>query len=1016
MKILRIRFKNINSFYGEHPPIDFTSAPLSDTGLFIISGPTGAGKSTLLDVISLALYNQVPRVKGNISTTEVSTQGSVVNLKAAEAADTDAYAEVEYLARGRQYRSKWSIAKNRNGKWKSYAMEIADVATGELIDVKGLANFPKKNAELIGLNYDQFVKSIILAQGSFAEFLKANRNDRSQLLEDITGQHIYREIGKAAYDKEKAEGDILRDKQSEMKGVQLLTEEEIAEITKTKDRADAEQKLAQEQFAHWDTESRLLVECMALNTKLESVKDQQNQLTQKTTAFAPMAERLRQHESVSTFAGELATLKQTKEDLEKLTKKQAELTRQKEDLTQQHTKLLQAGCNLVGSDLNTDTFLASIDQFEKEIAAIEKIISSYREQARPLQDVIHKEVKDSTISSLKQLLASEIEPSLQTLQRVKQEQQVHLSHFSEDFDANSTLTTLSSKQESLIKLNGLISSFESLTNQGNLKKDSREKATQKIESSTPTLKQKREELENLSVAITQLRDKLTKELTRSSFEEQRKKLIEGEECPLCGSLHHPFVHEYIDNLFALKEDLGKKENHFKVLQKEEKELDTTIKSADNQVKQLDIELANLRIDYLSTKGQIKEQLDALGLIEHPDQDFIKAENNRITLERTRIQEWDTAQKASQVILRLQDNFLRLHEVVSKGQEQKKELTDRYKGTNIQEDVKTLSRQWQSWTSSTQNNQQALAESQKQQQETTTKIETSELSLQKSLSQAGITSIDEARSRLLAANEVTRLKTEQDFLRDKQQELSTQDKSLTEDLLKKGELRKEKDLNEDELKGNVNKYQGLRDQYLSESSRYTQQLRTDAEGKSLYASLQSELKKLQKEHSKWVLLKKYIGDATGNAFSNFAQSLTLNNLIGLANTRLRVLSDRYVLEKPKNDSDGLFVLDNYQGNSPRAVSTLSGGETFTLSLALALALSDLASRNIKIESLFIDEGFGTLDSDTLETALTTLEKLQTDSQKTVGVISHRHEMKDRIPVQIQVEKGMDGTSKVTIVGG
>ncbi len=174
--------------------------------------------------------------------------------------------------------------------------------------------------------------------------------------------------------------------------------------------------------------------------------------------------------------------------------------------------------------------------------------------------------------------------------------------------------------------------------------------------------------------------------------------------------------------------------------------------------------------------------------------------------------------------------------------------------------------------------------------------------------------------------------------------------------------------------------------------------------------------MRKERAKWDLLKEYIGDSTGNKFSNFSQSLTLNNLIGLANLRLRTLSDRYVLDKPRGESDSLFVLDTYQGNTARAVATLSGGETFTISLALALALSDLASRNVRIESLFIDEGFGTLDPESLETALTTLEQLQVDSQKIVGVISHRHEMKERIPVQIQVEKGIDGTSRVKLLGG
>ncbi len=228
MKILRIRFKNINSFYGEHPCIDFTTNPLVISGLFIISGPTGAGKSTLLDVITLALYNEIPRF-GSISKTEIEKLGSIVNLKAADEPKVEAYAEVEYEVKGNQYRSKWSIARNRNGNWNNYQMEIAELSSGNLLDIKGLSNFPKKNEELIGLSYQQFVKSIVLAQGSFAEFLRAKAHDRSKLLEDITGQRIYRQLGAAAYLKDKYYREQLELKEKELQLVAMLTDEEVTQ-------------------------------------------------------------------------------------------------------------------------------------------------------------------------------------------------------------------------------------------------------------------------------------------------------------------------------------------------------------------------------------------------------------------------------------------------------------------------------------------------------------------------------------------------------------------------------------------------------------------------------------------------------------------------------------------------------------------------------------------------------------------------------------------------------------------
>jgi exonuclease SbcC len=166
------------------------------------------------------------------------------------------------------------------------------------------------------------------------------------------------------------------------------------------------------------------------------------------------------------------------------------------------------------------------------------------------------------------------------------------------------------------------------------------------------------------------------------------------------------------------------------------------------------------------------------------------------------------------------------------------------------------------------------------------------------------------------------------------------------------------------------------------------LATQTQTKAAIEQLQTQLQILEKDNLKWVLLKNYIGDADGKKFATFAQGLTLSRLMALANRRLTDLSDRYLLEKPgEKEEDELMIVDLYMGKERRSVKTLSGGETFIISLSLALALSDLASKNIKLESLFIDEGFGTLDPETLDLALNTLEKLQQEAQKNIGIISH-----------------------------
>ena len=164
-----------------------------------------------------------------------------------------------------------------------------------------------------------------------------------------------------------------------------------------------------------------------------------------------------------------------------------------------------------------------------------------------------------------------------------------------------------------------------------------------------------------------------------------------------------------------------------------------------------------------------------------------------------------------------------------------------------------------------------------------------------------------------------------------------------------------------------------------------------------------------------MLNELIGDSTGKRFNEFAQDLTLSQLIQLANKRLESLSDRYRIDKPMDDEDdSLMAIDDHMGGQRRSVKTLSGGETFILSLSMALALSDLASKNVEINSLFIDEGFGTLDPEMLDQTLDTLEKLQAESSKTIGIISHVDSLKERIGTQIQLTRNGQGYSSLEIV--
>ena len=191
------------------------------------------------------------------------------------------------------------------------------------------------------------------------------------------------------------------------------------------------------------------------------------------------------------------------------------------------------------------------------------------------------------------------------------------------------------------------------------------------------------------------------------------------------------------------------------------------------------------------------------------------------------------------------------------------------------------------------------------------------------------------------------------------------------------------------------------------------IRSLSENEKLKEKQQERLKNIEaqkKEYTRWDALHELIGSADGKKFRNFAQGLTFEMMTTHANRQLKKMTDRYLLIRDSAQPLELNVIDNYQAGEIRSTKNLSGGESFIVSLALALGLSQMASRNVRVDSLFLDEGFGTLDEDALETAIETLAGLQQDG-KLIGVISHVAALKERIGTQIQVIPEAGGRSSI-----
>ncbi|WP_413837608.1 SbcC/MukB-like Walker B domain-containing protein, partial [Desulfobacula sp.] len=195
------------------------------------------------------------------------------------------------------------------------------------------------------------------------------------------------------------------------------------------------------------------------------------------------------------------------------------------------------------------------------------------------------------------------------------------------------------------------------------------------------------------------------------------------------------------------------------------------------------------------------------------------------------------------------------------------------------------------------------------------------------------------------------------------------------------------------------------------ARLKHQLVENTAAKERIKGKQASIEAQQKECHRWEKLHGLIGSSDGKKYRNFAQGLTFELMVSHANRQLEKMTDRYLLARDKDQPLQLNVMDNYQAGEIRSTKNLSGGESFIVSLALALGLSKMASRKVRVDSLFLDEGFGTLDDEALETALETLSGLNQDG-KLIGVISHVSALKDRISTQISINPLSGGKSAIT----
>lgn len=1006
MKILKIEFQNINSLRGVHK-IDFTKAPFTTSSLFAITGPTGSGKSTILDVISLALFNQVPRL-GKISRKEIEEKGAILTRNQKEA-----FARLTYQCQSGEFVSTWSISTARTGNLRDYEMQIAEVGSGELLDLKK-SDVPAKNEALIGLNYNQFIKSVLLAQGEFAQFLRAKKDERGELLEKITGTGRYRQLGIKAFEKFKEVNAVIKAQQDRILVIkdELLENDKKKEITKDLQHKEQESK-SLEAMLRTISKSLELKEAIRTRKKeiqtLEINKDaEETNLKRFQTEYG---HRLKQHEKLQNYAEDLRTWSHQRAELQRINQDKKIKQTGIENNLQEQQKCLESTGEFIGTRVSIENISEELERFSRKVSELQQKRSEHSSEYKNLKLQLKRELENAAFS----LDEKDPDASLKTLNELKNTSEKAIGALQgelKDIDLeraeaekhrlNKALEEAIQAKQEQDKLDQALAGIKKLDEEAELLLPKiaafpREKAT--AENRIELYKERRDklELEKHNQAL------------RASLEEHRAHLTKGEACPLCGALEHPFAAALPKQDSELQKKIAQTNAELKAWMDQLTAATTSFKHFEERQSAINRQKAELETQLKARLSQFKEKFPGFQLGENRDWEQL-FRNYRTQLQR--VEEYDKETLKLKAIQTAIPIHIRLNGVLSEGLEIKSHLDELYLGTDIHKDCGRFQQRWtalkQDHTGLTKELRELEIRIEKQRES----FSTLELELTEAVKARDFENIAEARKALLPELDYNQLRSKREKIKNDLDLHLNSLKLLNTQLqdLQKQDVEKSAESLRTELKQQEDLLQGIK----SGCEDLRRKLQNDKDRRGQLDKLETGIAEKEKQNKRWKLLNELIGDSQGKKFNDFAQDLSLSQLLQHANIRLEDLSDRYKIDKPtEQEDDGLVAIDEHMGGQRRSVKTLSGGETFILSLSMALALSDLASRNVEINSLFIDEGFGTLDPETLDQTLDTLEKLQSESSKTIGIISHVDSLKERIATQIQLKRHGQGYSTLEV---
>lgn len=1075
MKILRLHFKNLNSLVGNFV-IDFNHPSYRQEGLFLISGPTGAGKSTILDAISLALFGRTPRLKViSKSINEIMSKGCGECLSEVEFSTLKGAFRCKFYQRRAHCKADGSLQapimelvdlqenKIISDKISIIEKEIEKISgmnyerfTRSIMLAQGeFAKFLQSKDDEKATLLEQITGSAIYSEiSSFVQKKFSEKDNEYKQKKAILEAIELPDVEQINLKKNTVK--LLHEKSLNLeKELKCKKDELNHKISLNKCLFDIEDNHKQYQQLQ-----KQISEFTPLKEKFLKAQKALEILEQENTYLIALNHLKNLNASIEKYKNDIPSFK------EEIIKQQAIFKAQNlyKKLCSVNAQNIFAITELVKDlDIKLDLKLQELNKIANRLEKDQKLrlekIDIYKQQKQKikdkLKDIINYQRIEQNINKFGPYLSSElssIKLQLQTLRQIPSQ--------------------IKNKEKSILNCKKIISQTEHTIKlqeetQKHIKTDKEIYTAQEkelLKAKTICLngktiefyQQKKVEYSNYAKFIAVI----------ESYEQTRSKLIEGEPCPLCGSRIHPYCKDELPQKDQTQEKLQKIEDILSKLQNIDNKLENN-KYQRNilelKEEQLLLSQKKLRLDLNNNQELLDEfQKEYRDLYENQQYLFQKLST---AFKEHNLEDLDlNAQDTPDLLDKKLFEYKNIQNIINELLEKKNELQEEHKITfnsyhdliiKLKEEKKQYAYQKQqcirlqeqryfllkksSPESLAEKYENILNEALNKQHKTQTIIASQEarfnhtlelienlsqqiskqeitlhnstLELKKAYEERGFISYQDFLDAKITENEFQNLKAKDQKLKSSEDRLKGQAEQLQNQLriLKNNPVSTS---NISDLENIIRKLEQENNDLHQKLGALKQELNEIENKKTQITKEAKLLEQLRQVKERYGKLNALIGSADGHKFRNFAQGITFEIMIQNANKQLMRMSDRYLLQRDKNSPLSLNVIDYYEASAIRSTANLSGGESFIISLALALGLSQMSRGQVQVDSLFLDEGFGTLDEKSLNMALNSLAALHQEN-KLIGIISHVQELKNNISTQIIVKR-LSG-AKSTLIG-